>query len=98
VENRVVAVLATADDSADAWLRGGQAMMRVLLAAAADGYAASYLNQPIEVPALRRQLRDELRLDDQPQLVLRLGRPSGPLPPAPPRRPPAELLLPDEPR
>jgi hypothetical protein len=95
-EHPVVAVLAT-DDSADAWLRGGQALMRVLLAAADDGYAASYLNQPIEIPGLRHQLRDELRLGGQPQMVLRLGRPSGPLPPATPRRPPAELLLPGEP-
>jgi len=96
-EHPLVAVLATADDSADAWLRGGQALMRVLLAAADDGYAASYLNQPIEIPGLRQQLRDELRLGGHPQLVLRLGRPSGPLPPATPRRPPAELLLPGEP-
>ncbi len=95
-EHPVVAVLATATDTADDWLRGGQALMRVLLAAAADGYAASYLNQPIEIPALRQQLRDELRLDGRPQLVLRLGRPSGPLPPATPRRPPAELLLSDQ--
>jgi hypothetical protein len=96
-EHPVVAALATAGDSGDDWLRGGQALMRVLLAAAADGYVASYLNQPIELPALRQQLRDELRLDDQPQLVLRLGLPSGPLPPPTPRRPPAELLLPAEP-
>jgi nitroreductase len=92
----LVAVLATETDSADDWLRGGQALMRVLLAAAADGYAASYLNQPIEVPGLRQQLRDELRLAGRPQLVMRLGRPSGPLPPPTPRRPPAELLLPEE--
>jgi hypothetical protein len=62
----LVAVLATATDSADDWLRGGQALMRVLLAAAGDGYVASYLNQPIEVPGLRQQLRDELRLADRP--------------------------------
>jgi hypothetical protein len=71
--------------------------MRVLLAAADDGYVASYLNQPIEVPGLRQQLRDELRLAGRPQLVMRLGRPSGPLPPPTPRRPPAELLLSEEP-
>ena len=93
----LVAVLATATDSADDWLRGGQALMRVLLAAADDGYVASYLNQPIEVPGLRQQLRDELRLAGRPQLVMRLGRPSGPLPPPTPRRPPAELLLSEEP-
>ena len=89
-EHPLVAVLLTAADSADDWLRGGQALMRVLLAAADDGYFASYLNQPIDLPELRQQLRDELGLDGRPQLVLRLGRPSEPLPPPTPRRPPAE--------
>jgi hypothetical protein len=67
--------------------------MRVLLAAAADWYVASYLNQPLELPGLRQQLRDELRLDGWPQMILRLGRPAGPLPPPTPRRPASDLLL-----
>jgi hypothetical protein len=67
--------------------------MRVLLAAAADWYVASYLNQPLELPGLRQQLRDELRLDGSPQMILRLGRPAGPLPPPTPRRPASDLLL-----
>jgi hypothetical protein len=95
-EHPLVAVLATATDSADDWLRGGQALMRVLLAAADDGYVASYLNQPIEIRGLRQQLRDEVGLAGLPQLVMRLGRPSGSVPPPTPRRPPAELLLPEE--
>jgi len=90
----VVAVLETAGDRARDWLIGGQALMRLLLHAAADGYAASYLNQPLELPGLRQQLRDELRLDGWPQLVLRLGRPAGVLPPQAPRRPVAEVLVP----
>ena len=90
----VVAVLETAGDRPADWLRGGQALMRVLLAAAADGYAASYLNQPLELPGLRQQLRDELRLDGWPQLILRLGHPAGVLPPQAPRRPVTDVLLP----
>ena len=90
----VVAVLETGDDRPEDWLRGGQALARVLLAATDDGYAASYLNQPLELPALRQQLRDELRLAGWPQAVLRLGRPVGVPPPAAPRRPPADTLLP----
>jgi len=93
-EHPVVAVLETAGDQPEDWLAGGQALMRVLLTAAADGYAASYLNQPLELPGLRRQLRDELRLTGWPQLVLRLGRPAGVLPPQAPRRPIADVLLP----
>jgi len=90
----VVAVLETAGDRSRDWLVGGQALMRLLLHAAADGYAASYLNQPLELPGLRQQLRDELRLVGWPQLVLRLGRPAGVLPPQAPRRPVAEVLVP----
>ena len=90
----VVAVLETAGDGPEDWLDAGRALMRLLLAAAADGYAASYLNQPLELPALRQQLRDELRLAGWPQLVLRLGRPHGVLPPRASRRPVADLLLP----
>jgi nitroreductase len=90
----IVAVLQTAGDQPEDWLQGGQALMRILLAAAADGYAASYLNQPLELPGLRQQLRDELRLDGWPQMILRLGRPSGVLPPQASRRPCADVLLP----
>jgi nitroreductase len=93
-EHPVVAVLHTHTDRPADWLRGGQALMRVLLAAAAEGYAASYLNQPLELPGLRQQLRDELRLDGWPQLILRLGQPAGPLPPPAPRRPARDLLVP----
>ncbi len=93
-EHPVVAVLTTDTDRPADWLAGGQALMRVLLVATREGIASSQLNQPIEIPALRQQLRDELRLPGWPQVVLRLGYPAGPLPPATPRRPAAELLLP----
>ena len=92
-EHPVVAVLHTPTDRPEDWLRGGQALMRVLLAAAAEGFSASYLNQPLELPGLRQQLRDELRLDGWPQVILRLGHPRGVLPPQAPRRPVADLLV-----
>lgn len=68
-------------------------MHLLLLAASAGGYAASFLNQPLEIPRLRSRVRHELRLDDYPQVILRLGRPRGPLPPPTPRRPVNEVLL-----
>lgn len=97
-ERPVVAVLVTPGDRPEDWLAAGRALMRLLLFAAADGYAASYLNQPLELPGPRQQLRDELRLAGWPQLVLRLGRPRGVLPPQAPRRPIADLLRPYGPR
>jgi hypothetical protein len=93
-EHPVVAVLHTPTDRPVDWLRGGQALMHVVLTAAADRWVASYLNQPLELPGLRQQLRDELRLEGWPQLILRLGHPAGPLPPPTPRRPARDLLIP----
>jgi nitroreductase len=87
-----VAVLTTGADGLLDWLEAGQAMMRLLLAATAQGLAASFLNQPLEDVGLRAQVRSDLALPGAPQMVLRLGRPTGVWPPASPRRPPAELL------
>ena len=64
----------TTQDNAPAWLFAGQSLQRVLLQAKLEGYDASYLNQPIEVPALRTQLRDMLQTGPYPQLLIRVGR------------------------
>jgi len=65
---------ATARDAAPEWLFTGQALERVLLRARLEGYDASYLNQPIEIPRLRQTLREILQLEDMPQLLVRVGR------------------------
>jgi hypothetical protein len=89
-----IAVLHTRTDQRSDWLRAGQAMHRLLLAASAAGFQASYLNQPLEVPRMRDQLRRDLGLPGHPQVVLRLGRPRGLVPPPTPRRPLSDVLLP----
>ena len=89
-----IAVLQTHTDERADWLRGGQAMHRLLLAASTAGFQASFLNQPLEVPRLREELRRALGLPGHPQLVLRLGRPRDPLPPPTPRLPVSDVLLP----
>jgi hypothetical protein len=89
-----IAVLQTHTDERVDWLRGGQAMHRLLLAASAAGFQASFLNQPLEVPRLREELRRALGLPGHPQVVLRLGRPRDPLPPPTPRLPVSDVLLP----
>ena len=86
----VLLVLATSADGPDEWLRAGQALERMLLLATDRGLYASYLNQPIEVEALRNQLVDLIGTEDRPQLVLRLGY-SDPAPPTP-RRAVSEVL------
>ena len=69
----VLAVLWTERDTPLDWLCAGRAMEHLLLRATADDVDASFLNQPIEIPAVRALVRDELRLPGVPQLVLRLG-------------------------
>lgn len=70
----VLVVLGTESDEPLDWLRAGQALGRVLLRAQNDGVYASHLNQPIELEALRRRLRDAIgRPRAFPQLLLRMG-------------------------
>jgi hypothetical protein len=77
----LTAVLVTAADGAAEWLAGGQALMRVLLAASAEGLASVQLPRPVEQPALRQRLGEVLRLAGRPQLALQFGYPAA----APPR-------------
>ena len=65
----------------------------MLLSASAGGVAASLLNQPLEIPELRVQVRDESQPGCYPQVILRVGRPAEPLPPPTPRRPVRDVLL-----
>lgn len=91
----LLAVLATPGDDPASWLAAGQAMQHVLLTAAAGGLQASFLNQPVEVPALRAKLASELGLAGYPQLLMRFGY--GQAGSATPRRPVSDVLLPSRP-
>jgi nitroreductase len=87
----LLAVLATPGDDRISWLAAGQAMQHVLLTAVAAGLQASFLNQPLEVPALRARLASELGLSGYPQLLMRFGY--GQAGSATPRRPVRDVLL-----
>jgi hypothetical protein len=82
--------VATPTDDAPAWLAAGQALERLLLVAASAGITASYLNQPIEMGALRERLRTTLAMDGVPQILVRMGR--GKPVPHSPRRPLPEVV------
>lgn len=86
-----LAVLMTRKDSPLAWLRAGQALSRVLLTLRAAGGWASFLNQPIEVPRLREQLREAIAEQGRPQLLMRLG--FGPNARPTPRRDLSDVLI-----
>ncbi|MGQ0524781.1 MAG: Acg family FMN-binding oxidoreductase [Betaproteobacteria bacterium] len=70
----LLACLGTTRDTTLDWLSAGQALQRVLLTAAHHGYSASFLNQPVEVAALRPALATVTGHDGFPQIVLRIGR------------------------
>lgn len=79
-------LLWTERDDPAAWLATGQALGLLLLEATAAEVRAAFLNQPIEVAALRPALREAASLPGWPQLLLRLGR--APEAPASARRAP----------
>jgi hypothetical protein len=86
-----VAVLGSHVASGPADINAGQALQRVLLTATDLGLSASLASQPIDVPAIREQLRVGLRRKGPPQMLLRFGR--GLPAPATGRRPVGEVVL-----
>jgi hypothetical protein len=88
-----LALLATANDTPEDWLAAGQALQRALLAGTLAGVSASYLSQPIEVPAFRPRVAEAFGSKGQPQLLLRLGY--GPATPPAARRPVREAVVED---
>ncbi len=89
-ESPLLAVLGTESDRETDWMTAGQALERVLLTATNRGLQASYLNQPVQVPALRSELASETSLRF-PQVILRFGYPESELEAAP-RRPVGAVL------
>lgn len=87
----ILAVLGTFTDTRGDWFAAGQAIERILLHACAEHVQASFVNQPIEVPSLRTQLRDIVGRTGFPQLVIRMGY--GSEVPFTPRRSVSEVLL-----
>ena len=83
--SRLVVVIGSFGDGPVDRLRAGQAMQRVLLTATAEGLDASFISQPVEVPAVRGRLRDLLGGGLWPQIALRLGH-GAPVPRTPRRR------------
>ncbi|HEX2320469.1 MAG TPA: hypothetical protein VHJ18_15915 [Streptosporangiaceae bacterium] len=69
----VIAVLVTSVDQRLDWIRAGQALQRVLLAASVHGVAAALHSQPMELPELRGFIRVRLCSQASPQMLLRFG-------------------------
>jgi hypothetical protein len=86
------AVFAAERDDPAHWLAAGRAAQRFCLAATVLGLRTAWVNQPVEVPALRPVLASWLGLGGRrPDLVLRFGR--GPSLPPSLRRPVEEVMV-----
>jgi nitroreductase len=76
----VLGVLTTTLDDRTSWLQAGQALARVALRATAANVQLGFLDQPLEVPALRVAAADAFGASGSPQLLLRFGYGSPPFP------------------
>ena len=85
----VLVLLATSDDPVG-WQACGRAAQRLMLQATLDGLKVAFVNQAVENPAARQDLRTFIGTGKRPSLVLRYGR--GPDMPPSLRRPVAEVL------
>jgi hypothetical protein len=77
VERPSVVLMGTEGDDRYAWLLAGRALGRVLLLATVAGIAASPLTQALDWPATRSRLQSRLSLVGHPQMLLRMGYPTG---------------------
>ncbi|MFG1912309.1 Acg family FMN-binding oxidoreductase [Kribbella sp. NPDC048928] len=71
-----IVVLTTHDEDTTAWVRAGIALQHMLLVAASYDLAASFLDQLLERPGPRSQIRDLVGGRAWPQLVIRIGYPA----------------------
>ena len=76
VRSPAIVVISAASDHRVSWLKAGQALSRLLLTATVHDLSASFLNQAVEVPAIREKLA-ALIGKPYPQLVIRIGYPRG---------------------
>jgi nitroreductase len=91
-ESAALLLLSTAVDTPLQWLRVGEVTSAVLLTATRLGLAGSPLTQPLEVGGTRTFVRDHVTGGAHPQMLLRLGWPSGLTLPPTPRRPLKEVV------
>jgi hypothetical protein len=88
----IAVFISEADDRAH-WVAAGRACQRFGLQATALGLKYAFINQPVEVPTVRRQFASYLGVGGRrPDIVLRFG--TGPDLPKSLRRPPEQVMSP----
>lgn len=63
----------TVSDNLTEWISTGRALQRFLLQSTALGLAHAYMNQPIEVLALKTRIMEDFTFAEHPQMLLRIG-------------------------
>lgn len=86
----LLGIVATPGDQPRDWIVAGMTMQRALLFATSQGLSTGFMNQAVQVPETREELKALLRTGLWPQVVLRFG--FGPEPRATPRRLLREVL------
>lgn len=87
-----IAVFCSEVDDIPHWIEAGRCYERLALQAAAFGLRTAFINQPVEVSALRSQFAEFLGIGNRrPDLVVRIGR--GPDMPRSLRRPVEQVLV-----
>ncbi len=87
-----IAVLFSEADDKRHWVEAGRSYERLALQATALDLRTAFINQPVEVPALRQQFASYLGIGHRrPDLIIRIGR--GPEMPRSLRRPIEDVLL-----
>jgi hypothetical protein len=86
-----LAVFLTPTDTTADWVVAGRAYERFSLRADLRDIRSAFVNQPIEVPGLREELRSCLDVTEHPQLMVRFG--NGPRGPFSLRRPVDEVMV-----
>ena len=71
--NAVIGILSSEGDEKLSWVKTGIVFEKIMLTATKLGLSIAFLNQPIEVPELRRELQNLLKMAELPQLLFRIG-------------------------
>ena len=69
-----VIIISSYEDTPSCWVNTGRTYQRLALTMTSLGVKSALHNQPLEIPAIRKELSSELNLSSQyPQLLLRYG-------------------------
>ncbi|WP_376696791.1 Acg family FMN-binding oxidoreductase [Wenzhouxiangella sp. EGI_FJ10305] len=91
LSSSAVAVIHSESNDKPHWIEAGRCYQRLALQATVLGLRTAFINQPVEVSALRPEFAQFLGIGDRrPDLVVRIGR--GPEMPRSLRRPVAEVI------